>query len=274
MLLSPRSKNHQHSMKKYIHVLATAVLFFILIPAHAQPGMRGGMGGPASGPNFGGGMAKIFGDNSAFAANLEMSTGGGSGGQQMTMPGKIAFLDGKSRFEMDMTEMKNSGMPEGAAAQMKQMGMDKMISISRPDKSTALLIYPGLQAYVELPIQDTNAAAPPSDFKSETTELGKETVDGHACVKNKVVVTDKAGKAQESTVWNATDLKNFPIKIETSQGGNATTMLFKDIKFDRPDAAQFEPPSGFKKYDNIMALMQQEMMKRMGGGRGMTPGQP
>jgi hypothetical protein len=189
------------------------------------------------------------------------------------MPGKIAYLEGKSRFEMDMTEMKGGNTPAQAAAQMKQMGMDKITTISRPDTKTTILIYPGLQAYVENPITDTNAVKAASDFKSQTTELGKETVDGHACVKNKVVVTDTAGKSYESTVWNATDLKNFPIKIETSTGGQTTTMLFKDVKFDKPAAAQFEPPSDYKKYDNMMTMMQEEMMKRMGGARGMMPGQ-
>jgi len=261
-------------MKKYIHVLTASFLSLILIPIHAQPGMRGGMGGSPSGPRFGGDMAKIFGENSAFSANLEMRTAGGVEGVGATMPGKLAYLEGKSRFEMDMTEMRGGNMPAQAAAQMKQMGMDKIITISRPDKNITCLIYPGLQAYVENPIQDADAAKPASDLKSEATELGKETVDGHACVKNKVIVTDKAGKAHESTVWNATDLKKFPVKIETSESGQTTTMLFKDVKFDRPDAAQFEPPSGFKKYENMMTLMQQEMMKRMGGGRGMPPGQP
>ena len=260
-------------MKKYIHVLTAAVLSLILIPAHAQPGMRGGMGGPPSGPHFGGDMAKIFGENSSYTATLEMRAPGGAGGAEIIMPGKLAYLDGKARFEMDMTEMKGGNIPAQAAAQMKQMGMDKIITISRPDKNITCLIYPGLQAYVENPIQDADAAKPASDFKSEVTELGKETVDGHACVKNKVIVTDKAGKAHESTVWNATDLKKFPVKIETSEGGQTVTMLFKDVKFDRPDAAQFEPPAGFQKYDNMMTMMQQEMMKRMGGGRGMPPGQ-
>ena len=230
------------------------------------------MGGPPSGPRFGGDMAKIFGENSAYTANLEMHAAGGAGGAETTMPGKIAYLEGKSRFEMDMTEMKGGNMPAQAAAQMKQMGMDKIITISRPDKNTTCLIYPGMQAYVENPIQDADAAKPALDFKSEATVLGKETVDGHACVKNKVIVTDKAGKTHESTVWNATELKNFPVKIETSEGGQTTTMIFKDVKFDRPDAAQFEPPAGFKKYDNMMAMMQQEMMKRMGGGMPMPPG--
>jgi hypothetical protein len=261
-------------MKKYIPVLTAAVLSLILIPAHAQPGMRGGMGGPPTAPSFGGPMAKIFGTNMSYSATLEMQGGGGAGGAGNVIPGKIACLDGKTRFEMDMTEMKGGNMTPQTAAQMKQMGMDKMITISRPDKKMTILIYPGLQAYVENPITDTNAAKPASDFKSESTEQGKETVDGHACVKNKVVVTDATGKAYVSTVWNATDLKNFPVKIETSEGGRTTTMLFKDVKFDKPDAAQFEPPADFKKYDNMMTLMQQEMMKRMGGGRGMPPGQP
>jgi hypothetical protein len=234
----------------------------------------GGMGGAPAGPSLGGDMAKIFGDNSAFTANLEVHTPGVAGGAETVMSGKIAYLEGKTRFEMDMAEMMGANSSPQAAAQMKQMGVDKMVSISRPDKKTTLVIYPGLQAYMETPIQDTNAVKPASDFKSQTTELGKETVDGHACVKNKVVVTDSAGKTYESTVWNATDLKNFPVKIESSEGGHTTTMLFKEVKFDKPAAGQFEAPADYKKYDDMMTMMQQEMMKRMGGGRGMTPGQP
>jgi hypothetical protein len=115
------------------------------------------MGGPPSGPRFGGDMAKILGENSAFSASLEMRNG-----PDMVLPGKIAYLQGKSRFEMDMTEMKSGAMPPQAAAQMKQMGMDKIIVISRPDKSITCMIYPGLQAYVENPIQDPDAAKPPN----------------------------------------------------------------------------------------------------------------
>ena len=261
-------------MKKNIHVLTAAIFSLTLLQALAQPGMRGGMGGAPSGPRLGGDMAKIFGENSAFSATLEMQAGGGAGGEGMTMPGKLAYLDGKSRFEMDMTEMKNSKMPPQAAAQMKQMGMDRIIVISRPDKMISYTIYPGLEAYVENPVQDPDAAKPQSDYKSEVTEVGKEDVDGHACVKNKVVVTDKEGRTQEATVWNASDLKNFPVKIETTERGSAVVMVFKNVKLAKPEAAQFEPAAEFKKYDTMMTLMQQEMMKRMGGGRGMPGGQP
>jgi len=143
--------------------------------------------------------------------------------------------------------------------------------ISRPDKKTSYLVYPGLKAYAEMPLKDADSAEALSKYKVETTELGKETVDGHACVKNKVVVTDDQDKKHESTVWNATDLKKFPVKIETAQDGTKVTMLFKNVKLTKPEAKQFDAPAGLKRYENMMALMQEEMMKRMGGG-GLPPG--
>ena len=255
-------------MKKHLVVLSTFITGLTLSIAHAQPGMM--RGGPPPGPRLGGDMAKIFGENSAFSANLEFHHS--LSGDEVTMPGKIAYLDGRSRFEMDMTEMKGSRMRPESMSHMKQMGMDKTVSISRPDKKVTYIVYPGLQAYIENPIQDPNAGKPESDFKTEVTKLGEEKVDGHDCIKNKVVVTDSEGKTHTSTVWNATDLKKFPVKIESVENGSTATMLFKDVKLSKPDAAQFEPPTDFKKYDNMMALMQQEMMKRMGGGMG-TPQQ-
>jgi len=40
-----------------------------------------------------------------------------------------------------------------------------------------------------------------------------------------------------------------------------------------PDAGQFDPPGDYKKYDNMMSLMQAEMMKRGGAGGGFPPRQ-
>ena len=255
-------------MKNPAKTVATILACLSLVPAYAQLGGRPGVG--MGGPDFSGAMAKIFGDNSAFSATVEMQMQVND--QTMTMPGKLAFDQGKSRFDMDLSEMKGRQMPPEAAAQMKAMGMDKMAAISLPDKKTAYLLYPNMQAYVVMPPRNQDTAKSASDFKIESTELGKDTVDGHPCVKNKVVVTDDKGNPHNYTVWNATDLKKFPIKLETTDGGHQMTMSFKDIKLSKPDASQFDPPSSFKKYDN-MGMMMQEMMKRMGGGMpgGMPP---
>jgi hypothetical protein len=246
-------------MKTELMMLA-AGLVCAAATARAQPGP---MGGPA-GPNINAATAKLFGDNQAFSANLQLQTRGPRG--EMTIPGILAFDHGKSRFEMDMAQMKGSQIPPGAGERMKAMGMDKMIVIARPDKQLRYLIYPGLQAYTQMPLTGQEATASPEDFKLQTTRLGTETLDGHECVKNQELVTDKEGQTNQALVWNATDLKNFPLKLELMQPGHPSTMQFSNVKLAPPDAAAFEPPAGLTKYDNFMTLMQQSMMKRMGPG--------
>jgi len=275
-------------MKIHPLILASVIIGLGLAPAHSQFGPRA-----QTGPQLGGSTAKLFGENTAYSATLEMQSTDSSTGSTISTPGKVAALEGKSRFEMDLTQMKGGNLPPQAAEQMKQMGMDKMVVISRPDKKISYMIYPNLEAYAEMAMQNPDAAAPATNFKLETTELGKETLDGHPCVKNKTVVTDDKGNKHESIVWNATDLKNFPIKIETtgqfskttaqiedeklvktettSEQGRKATMLFKDVKLAKPDAGLFDPPANYKHYDNLQQMMQQEMMKRMGGGMGMPP---
>jgi hypothetical protein len=149
-------------MKKHLNLIVVAVLGLSLIPVCAQ------MGGAAPGPGFSGSMAKLFGDNTAFSASIETQVKSPDG-DTMIMPGKIAYDTRKSRVEVNMADMKGGKMPPGTVAHMKSMGMDNTVAITRPDKKTTYLIYPGLQAYAEAPIQDPTAVKSPSDFKIETT---------------------------------------------------------------------------------------------------------
>lgn len=261
-------------MKTSFQIIVSALFALGFISASAQPGAHGPIGVGARGASLSGVMAKLFGENSSFSATMEMQTRSGSPEEAMSMPGKISYTDRKSRFDMDLTQAKGAQIPPGTGAQMKSMGMDKMISISRPDKKLTYMIYPGLQAYTETAIQNPEAAKPGSDFKIETSELGKETVDGHPCVKNKSIVTDKEGKKHEATTWNATDLKNFPIKIEQAENGTTSTWIFKDIKLAKPDSSLFDPPADFTKYASMQELMQQVMLQRFGAGQGLPPGTP
>jgi hypothetical protein len=255
-------------MKKLLKPVLTTVACLFVAPAFAQMGgPHGGMMGHSPSPQFAGAMEKLFGDNKAFSATMVMDSGAGGMGQAQ---GKMSYDNGKSRFEMNLAESKS--MPPQQVEQMKSMGMDRMVMISRPDEKLDYQMFPSMNAYFTRPMHDSEATKPESDFKVEKTELGKETVDGHPCIKNKVVVTNNEGKTHESTVWNATDLNSFPLKIETVQDGKTMTILFKDVKLAKPDAALFAPPSDFKKYESMQAMMMQMMQKQMGGGMG-APGE-
>ena len=253
-------------MKTKLQLLLAAVLGLTLISAEAQPRQRGGGGGGMGGPKtdiFAGGLKKILGDNKTFSAKLEIESAGPTGAP-MKVPGKISYNDGKSRMEMDMTK---GGMPEEMLTQIKAMGMAEMVIIARPDKKVAYMIYPGLKAYAEIPTPESETADDSSKYKVDTKELGKESVEGQATVKNKVTVTDAKDKKTEFTIWQATELKKFPVKIVSTEEGQASTMTFKEVKLSKPDDAQFDAPKDYKKYDSFMALMM-EQMKGMGGPGG------
>ena len=255
-------------MKIRSTAILAITLGFAITSVHAQ---FGNQPGGSQGLRFNGAMAKFFGDTANFSANVEMEMKGAALADTLKVPGKIAVADGKSRFDMDVTQIKGGGIAESVLAQMKSMGMDKVVMLSRPDMKANYQVYPNVQAYMEAAMPENEAAEKASNFKIETTDAGKETVDGHPCVKTKAVVTDAKGVKSEATLWKATDLKNFPVKLEKTDSGTLITMLFKDVKLAKPDAKLFEPPADSTKYDDPQALMQGAMAKRFGRGQGAPP---
>ncbi|HUB87620.1 MAG TPA: DUF4412 domain-containing protein [Verrucomicrobiae bacterium] len=244
-------------MKKQLLIFAAAVLAAGTFQLGAQP--SGGSGGP----QFDKSLEKLFGDNQVFSATLEVQMNSSANSNKVS--GKMSFENGNLRFETDMADMKGQSITPEILAHMKSLGMDHMVNISLPDQKTIYVIYPNAQAYVEVTVPPGDSSATNGNVKLDTTELGKETVDGHPCVKNKDVITDSQGEKHEFTVWNATDLKNFPIKIEVNQEDNDIVETFKDISFTEPDASQFSPPANCTKYDSVQEMMQSVMMKHMGG---------
>src|SRR5271155_2700897 len=87
-------------------------------------------------------MAKVFGKNQAFTATAEMSIMDKQRPEPTQMETAYAFLNGNLRTEMDVTSMKGTGMSPQAVGQIKQMGMDRTISLYLGDKKALYLVYP------------------------------------------------------------------------------------------------------------------------------------
>jgi hypothetical protein len=231
---------------------------------------RGPMGGTP--PGLDPIMAKLFGSIKGFSAKAEMTVNGPQG--EMTMTVAYEMLGGKIRMEMDMASMMGAKMPPEMGAQLKMMGLDRMVNIMLPEKQQLVIIYPGAQAYTEMPLPKAGPAADPAkESKVDYVEVGKETIDGHPCVKSKMTVNAGDGKTREGFVWTATDLKGFPLQIQFVDPQMPMTMRFKDVQMKEPDAAHFIPPADFTKYNSPQELMQANVQKMMGAGGmpGMTP---
>ena len=212
-------------------------------------------------------LARLFGKNTAFSADATVILKDPSGKEMPAMDFSYAMLDGKVRTDMDMAKVHGGGMSAQAYMQMRSMGMDHISHIFLPEKKVAYMIYPGMKAYCQMDTSKVSGQKDGKEPKIEKTELGKETVDGHPCVKSKVVITQDDGKKLESLQWQATDLKDFPVKSEmTTDDGMVSTTLCKNISQSKPSASLFEPPSDFKRYNSMQELMMANMQRMMPPG--------
>jgi hypothetical protein len=246
--------------------LVAVRLQILLVCVGAISASRGVAQVPGTGPGGPAGMSsalsKIFGDIKGFTAKANVRLLDSDNKEQVSMPMEFVFLDGKVRVEVNMEELKNSNMPAGTVPQLKQMGISRVISIIRPDKKSAYVAYPDAKVMVTMPLPQEQSDT--SKTKLEKTPLGKETVDGHPCVKNKVVIPDEQEKKVEATTWNATDMKDFPIKIQTTEKGTTSILHFTSVDLAQPDAKLFDPPAGYTHYQNQQELLQAVMSKMAG----------
>lgn len=72
---------------------------------------------------------------------------------------------------------------------------------------------------------------------------GSETVDGHSCKIENLTVTPHNGQPTKMKVWEAQDLKGFPVKIEMESSHGPVTLEYKDISLDEPAASLFSHPA-------------------------------
>ena len=177
---------------------------------------------------------------------------------------RFAIRDGNIRMDVDLSKLKSKDLPAGAAAGLKQLGMDKVVSLMLPEKKCSYVIYPGLESILKVPMKEEELKLSKTDFKMERNAIGRETIDGHPCTKHRVTLTDAAGATQEALTWNATDLKGFPVQIQTSDGEHLVILRFRNPTMAAPAPGLFTMPAAYTQYDTQQALMQAVMMKAFG----------
>lgn len=235
--------------------LVAAILFCGSLPAVAQFDGPGSTGVSAS-------LIRLFGTNHAFTALAEVQVLGPDNKERIGTPMNFTRLENRIRVEVDMNRMRNREQPN-ALAQVKPLGMDSVVSIIRPEQRTTLITFPKLRAFVKLDMPPGEAEAFSKRAKVERTTVGKEKMEGHACVKQRVVITDDAGKKSEATVWAATDLRDFPVCVATKEKGGTVVIRFRQIQFTRAEAGKFEPPAGYTECADLQVLMAGPVVKFM-----------
>ena len=190
-------------------------------------------------------FVKLFGSVGAFTAKVDALVLDKSQTEKVRMPMEFAASEGKVRIEINLAQMQGKDLPAATMDKLKQAGMDRVISLFRPDKKTTYVLYPGTQSYLNIPFSKGEVEAFEKGLKLEKTALGKETIDGHACVQNNTVVKNDQAPVLQAITWNAADLKDFPVQIEMKQEQDTVRMRFTQIRFVKADAQPFNIPAAY-----------------------------
>jgi hypothetical protein len=222
-------------------------------------------GGSSTGVNAA--LLKLFADFSAFAAKADLRVYDKETKEPMSMLVDFSMLDCQVRMDLDMSTLKSKHVPAQTLASLKAAGLDKVVTVLRPQLKSAMISYPSIRSYVEMPLAPDEAADMDREFKVDKTKLSRESIDGQPCDKTKVVLTASTGEKHEATVWYNPALKNFPVKIQMDQKAMSVVMQYREIRLARPDARWFEAPAGYTKHPSNELLMQSAMMKAFSGNK-------
>lgn len=230
--------------------LAPLLLFLTAcLPATAQLSADSPVGVSA-------GFAKLFGNIPGFSATADVQVLDGSRQEVLRTPMRFQFLSGKMRMDLALTEMKGKSITPIVVNSYKQAGLDRITSIVRLDKKQIYLVFPGVRSYAVSEMSKAEAEAAAKNLQIQRKLVASETLDGHACTQNQVIVKNAKGtNLLEAVVWNASDLQDFPVKVQVQSPGKTTTLHFTQIQMTRPEPSQFEPVSTYTKYSSPDALL-------------------
>ncbi len=160
---------------------------------------------------------------------------------------------GKSRLYITPEAYRMDGMPMGAG----QLGMPKeMTIIGRNDLNRQYMYNHDKKLVFESDMDEQEVMELIGSYENIDSEeiLGKETVSGYPCVKKRVVVTTETMGTpitRTEIIWQS-DRFDMPLKIRNEEGHISH---LRNIVTKTPSSELFRPITGYKKVNNIMAVM-------------------
>lgn len=146
------------------------------------------------------------------------------------MQGKFYYTPGKERREMN------------------QGGMN-MVNITRHDKKVVWVLMPETKTYMEMPMGSQSSPGDLSSYKMENSEVGKETMNGMATTKSKLVMTGQDDTKFGGFMWSTKE--GIMVKMDTIAIEKGEKMRMKqeltNIKIGKQDPQLFEIPPGYQR---------------------------
>jgi hypothetical protein len=209
---------------------------------HAGPVYQAGDENP---PDFlAGPVAAVLTNLNGFSAHITFTTSSPEGAA-LAKSGELLGREGRLIFQPTLHIKGKRARTEGG-----------LFFIWDETKHSGYVLSEALQGYA--PIKSDAGAA---SQLSITKEGIQADVNGHPCHRCGAVVVLNNGLEARLTLWQADDVKHFPVRIEAGNGPNHMTLDFSEIRLESPAQELFLPPDGFTAYASSIALMNELIVR-------------
>lgn len=206
-------------------------------------------------------FSEFFSDSRDFTARAEIALPNRNPGD--SIPIGLAMSEGRMRWQLNMDNVRSAHFPPERIALFKQMKMDKVVLYLQP-KTNLLAAFPRMKAWIETPMLKAANIQEEAQAKiggMKKTPAGKETVDGHPCIKYRLEVPEENNPNQVAVTWEATDLDDLPIKIMVKTGGQIYGVQLRNIRPGKADERLFQPPPSYARRGSFTALIQEGLIQ-------------
>jgi hypothetical protein len=220
-------------------------------------------------PFFAAALTPLLAEPRPFTARAHWIFFADSPEERTQVPMTLAMSGGQMRWDLNLEESPREQFLPGALPALKQMKMDKISLYLQPNRAVQVT-FPGAESVVVLPLpKDQRVVEKAGDQAAQLTQtaVGRETIDGHVCVKFRLLVPAGKTTTAEAYVWRATDLENFPLRLQIRFGTESHVLQFKQPNFAKIEPAQLVPPAKFKRFADLETLMQSNLLRGLGLGQ-------
>jgi hypothetical protein len=198
-------------------------------------------------------LLNLMGTNAAFTATAQVSGEGPKDPDNFYMDVTYCMLGEQLRTVTDLAKLRSRNACDIAQGRLQEMGMDETIMIVLPSLKASFVVYPRARASIEMP--RTWREDLKKIVEIQKKRIGEATVNGHPCVAYELHVTNAVGDENDVMIWEATDLKNFPIQMRFDMSPLVFKINFLTVNLEPPDLDLFHPPLDYYRYGSLPELI-------------------
>jgi hypothetical protein len=200
-------------------------------------------------------FSKILADTPDFSANAVVGMFATNGTMLAKMPIDFALTADRMREGIDVMQMP---FPQEVRDVMQKSHLDKIDIITQTDTKKIFIVFPGIEAYQEYPISDDvldEMTTRTKNVSIKRKEYKQEMIENHPCTQATLVVSETNRPTEIAILRCATDLQNFPIRMDILTPTSTTRFMFENVQLKKPDAALFEVPANYTAFTNTADIM-------------------